>query len=60
MKLATLGEEKDKLWIIDGRILEPLHSTKSAKCDVNIGWIASLLYFSSLIYVNKLVCKQSW
>jgi hypothetical protein len=45
MKLATLGEEKDKLWIIDGRILEPLHSTKSAKCDVNIGWIVSLLFF---------------
>ena len=59
MKLATLGEEKDKLWIIDGRVLEPLHSTKSTKCDVNIGWIASLLYFSSLIYINKLVCKQS-
>ena len=59
MKLATLGEEKDKLWIIDGQILEPLHSTKSAKYDVNIGWIASLLYFSSLIYINKLVCKQS-
>ena len=59
LRLATLAEERDKLWIIDDRTLEPLHSTKSAKCDVNIGWIASLLYFSSLIYINKLVCKQS-
>ena len=45
MKFATLGEEKDKLWIIDGQILEPLHSTKSAKYDVNIDWIVSLLFF---------------
>ena len=33
------------LCTIDGQILGPLHSTKSAKYDVNIDLIVSLLFF---------------
>ena len=36
-------EEKTSCGLFTVELLEPLHSTKSVRCDVNIDWIASLL-----------------